>query len=57
LYETGRSFSISANPYLSFYLRVDESGTLLFTWKDDDGAEYSRWEETSGRSGHYCSPL
>src|SRR4051812_20758388 len=32
--------AISANPYLSFYLRVEESGTLLFTWKDDDGAEY-----------------
>jgi len=32
--------AISANPYLSFYLRVDEPGTLLFTWKDDDGVEY-----------------
>lgn len=32
--------SISANPYVSFFLRVEESGTLAFTWKDDDGAEY-----------------
>lgn len=32
--------AISANPYLSFHLRVDEPGTLLFTWKDDDGVEY-----------------
>lgn len=32
--------AISANPYLSFYMRVEESGTLLLTWKDDDGAEY-----------------
>jgi sulfur-oxidizing protein SoxZ len=32
--------AISANPYLAFFLRVEESGTLVFTWKDDDGAEY-----------------
>ena len=32
--------AISANPYVSFFLRVEESGTLAFTWKDDDGAEH-----------------
>ncbi|MBM3622388.1 MAG: thiosulfate oxidation carrier complex protein SoxZ [Alphaproteobacteria bacterium] len=32
--------AISANPYLSFHMRAEESGTLSFTWKDDDGAEY-----------------
>jgi sulfur-oxidizing protein SoxZ len=32
--------AISANPYLAFFLRVEESGTLAFTWKNDDGAEH-----------------
>lgn len=32
--------AISANPYLSFHMRAEESGTLIFTWKDDGGAEY-----------------
>jgi sulfur-oxidizing protein SoxZ len=27
--------AISANPYLSFFVRVEESGTLKFTWTDD----------------------
>lgn len=33
--------AIAANPYLSFHLRVEESGTLRFTWRDDDGAQYT----------------
>ena len=28
--------AISANPYLSFFVRVDESGTLKLTWTDDN---------------------
>ncbi len=27
--------AIAANPYLSFFVRVEESGTLKFTWTDD----------------------
>jgi len=27
--------AVAANPYLSFFVRVDESGTLKFTWTDD----------------------
>jgi sulfur-oxidizing protein SoxZ len=27
--------AIAANPYLSFFVRVEESGTLKFTWIDD----------------------
>ncbi|MBN9489500.1 MAG: thiosulfate oxidation carrier complex protein SoxZ [Alphaproteobacteria bacterium] len=27
--------AIAANPFLSFFLRVEESGTLKFTWTDD----------------------
>ena len=28
--------AIAANPFLSFFLRVEESGTLKFTWTDDN---------------------
>ncbi len=28
------------NPYLSFFTRATESGTLEFTWLDDDGSVY-----------------
>ena len=29
--------AISANPYMSFYMKVDESGELELTWIDDKG--------------------
>ena len=29
--------AIAANPYLSFYTRVTESGTFEFAWTDDNG--------------------
>lgn len=32
--------AISANPYLSFFIRAKESGTFEFAWHDDDGAVY-----------------
>lgn len=32
--------AISANPYLSFFLKCSESGKLDFTWVDDDGSVY-----------------
>ena len=28
--------AISANPYMSFFVRVEESGTLKLTWTDDN---------------------
>lgn len=28
--------AIAANPFLSFFVRVEESGTLKFTWTDDE---------------------
>ncbi len=34
--------AISANPYLSFFLRVDEPGELEFRWIDDDGTVYTK---------------
>ena len=33
--------AISANPYLSFFLRVEEAGKLVVKWNDDDGSVYT----------------
>ena len=33
--------AISANPYLAFHTRAVESGTLVFTWTDDNGAIFT----------------
>lgn len=32
--------AISANPYISFFVKVEESGTFVFSWFDDDGSVY-----------------
>ncbi len=32
--------AVSANPYLSFFLRASESGTFDFAWHDDNGSIY-----------------
>ena len=32
--------SISANPYMAFYVKADESGELAFKWTDDSGAVF-----------------
>lgn len=37
--------AISANPYLSFYHKPQESGEYIFKWYDDDGSVY----ETSSK--------
>jgi len=34
--------AISANPYMAFNAVATESGTLEFTWVDDDGSTYSK---------------
>jgi sulfur-oxidizing protein SoxZ len=31
--------AVSANPYFQFRLKPQESGTLKFTWLDDDGSK------------------
>jgi sulfur-oxidizing protein SoxZ len=31
---------ISANPYMAFFAKVEQSGTFEFAWTDDDGAVY-----------------
>jgi sulfur-oxidizing protein SoxZ len=32
--------AISANPYLSFFVKVPATGTFTFEWLDDDGSVY-----------------
>lgn len=32
--------AVSANPYLSFFVRIPETGTFEFAWHDDDGSVY-----------------
>jgi sulfur-oxidizing protein SoxZ len=33
--------AVAANPYLEFYVRAAESGTLEFTWTEDGGAVFT----------------
>ena len=33
--------AVSANPYMEFSAKVNESGTFKFTWVDDDGSIYT----------------
>lgn len=34
--------AISANPYMAFFAKVEESGTFAFKWVDDDGSVYEK---------------
>lgn len=33
--------AVSANPYQAFFVRVPETGTFTFEWRDDDGTVIS----------------
>lgn len=37
--------AISANPYMEFTVKPEQSGTLTLTWIDDDGTEITETEE------------
>ena len=37
--------AVSANPYLEFNAKVEDSGTFKFSWLDDDGSTYSTENE------------
>lgn len=37
--------AVSANPYFQFRIRPEESGTLTFTWLDDDGSKIQATEQ------------
>ncbi len=39
--------AVSANPYIEFNAKVDESGTFEFKWIDDDGSEYTASNDIS----------
>jgi len=39
--------AISANPYMQFKFKAQESGTLTFTWIDDDGTKITAEEKIS----------
>lgn len=37
--------AVSANPYIQFKFKANESGTLVFTWIDDDGTKITAEEK------------
>jgi sulfur-oxidizing protein SoxZ len=37
--------AVSANPYMQFKFKAQESGTLTFTWIDDDGSKITAQEK------------
>ncbi|TAM60905.1 thiosulfate oxidation carrier complex protein SoxZ [bacterium] len=39
--------SISSNPFVSFFVKVDRSGTFEFTWTDQDGSVYKNQAQIS----------
>ncbi len=41
VFEADWNPAISANPYQSFFFKASESGEFTFTWKDDDGSDYT----------------
>lgn len=40
IFEAKLEPAISANPYLSFFVKCTASGNLDFAWTDDDGSVY-----------------
>jgi len=40
VFECDMDPSVSANPYMEFNAKVENSGTFKFTWVDDNGSVY-----------------
>ncbi|KZM48730.1 thiosulfate oxidation carrier complex protein SoxZ [Labrenzia sp. OB1] len=40
VFECDMDPAVSANPYMEFNAKVENSGTFKFTWVDDDGSVY-----------------
>lgn len=40
VFEAKMDPGMSANPFISFSAKVQESGEFMFTWTDDDGSVY-----------------
>ncbi|MDP4024678.1 thiosulfate oxidation carrier complex protein SoxZ [Methylobacterium sp. NEAU 140] len=45
LFSANLESAVSANPYFQFKIRPEESGTLTFTWTDDDGSKIQATEQ------------
>ena len=41
VFEADMHGAISANPYMEFSAKIEESGTFRFTWVDDEGSVYT----------------
>ena len=41
---------ISANPYISFYMKISKSGILSFTWTENTGRSWSETRKLSVKS-------
>jgi sulfur-oxidizing protein SoxZ len=41
VFEADWNPAVSANPYQSFFFKAKESGEFKFTWKDDNGSDYT----------------
>ena len=47
VFEADWSVAISKNPYLSYYLTPESSGTLKMTWEDNKGGTYTAEADVS----------
>ncbi|MEF8792761.1 thiosulfate oxidation carrier complex protein SoxZ [Thiohalorhabdus sp.] len=47
VFEADWSVAISKNPYLSYYLTPESSGTLKMTWEDNQGGTFTAEAEVS----------
>jgi sulfur-oxidizing protein SoxZ len=47
IFKTDWHPAISANPYLSFFVKVSEAGTFTFAWTDDDGSVYKAEQQVT----------
>ncbi len=44
--------AVAANPFLNFYTKATESGTLEFVWIDQDGRRYAESVQLEVRTGN-----
>ena len=52
--------AISANPYIQFKFKAQESGPVVLTWTDDDGIDHRRRRDDHGqlsRARHSGAPM
>ena len=49
--------AMSANPYIQFKFRAEESGPVVLTWTDDDGSKIVGEEDDHVMSAVRCLPI